>query len=125
MSVLAQYAPYALKGRDWASCRRDFADAVEKALSRHAPDLPSLVLQRRVIAPTDMEAAYGLSGGHLFHGEHALDQLFAMRPLLGCARYRAPLHGLYLCGAGTHPAGGVTGSPGPNAAREFLEDLRR
>ena len=81
-------------------------------------------MARQVLTPADLESEYGLTGGHVFHGEHSLDQLFTMRPLLGWARYRTPIRGLYLCGAGTHPGGGVTGAPGRNASREILKDLR-
>ena len=76
-----------------------------------------------MITPVDLEAKYGLTGGHIFHGELALDQLFTMRPLLGWARYRTPIRGLYMCGAGTHPGYGVSGLSGLNAAREILKDL--
>jgi phytoene dehydrogenase-like protein len=82
------------------------------------------VVHRQVLTPLDLEETYGLTGGHPFHGEHALDQLFVARPQLGWSRYRGPVAGLYLCGAGTHPGGGVTGAPGANAAREILKDLR-
>jgi phytoene dehydrogenase-like protein len=71
-----------------------------------------------------MEQTYGLTGGHLYHGEHSLDQLFAFRPFLGWAQYRTPLQGLYLCGSGTHPGGGITGAPGANASREIIKDLK-
>jgi phytoene dehydrogenase-like protein len=125
MSVHVQYAPYKLNGGGWASRREALADSVGRTLSEYAPGFPSLVLQRQVLTPADIESAFGLSGGHVFHGEQALDQLFTMRPLLGWARYRAPITGLYLCGAGTHPGGGITGAPGANAAREIIKDLRR
>ena len=82
-----------------------------------------MILHRQVITPVDLESTYGLTGGHIFHGELALDQLFTMRPLLGWARYRTPIAGLYLCGAGTHPGYGVSGLSGLNAAREILKDL--
>ena len=82
------------------------------------------MLARQVVTPLDLEETYGLTGGHPFHGEPSLDQLFLARPLLGWARYRAPVAGLYLCGAGAHPGGGVTGGPGANAAREVLKDLK-
>jgi len=77
-----------------------------------------------VLTPRDLEETFGLTGGHIFHGELALDQLFTMRPLLEWARYRTPLRGLYLCGSGTHPGNGLTGLSGANAAREILKDLR-
>jgi phytoene dehydrogenase-like protein len=125
LSVYVQYAPYELKDQDWSTARESFAEAVTAALSRWAPDLPRLVLHRSVITPRDLERDYGLTGGHPFHGEHSLDQLFASRPVLGWARYRTPVRGLYLCGAGTHPGGGVTGVCGANASREVIKDLRR
>jgi phytoene dehydrogenase-like protein len=81
-----------------------------------------LILRRQVITPADLETNYGLTGGHIFHGELALDQLFTMRPLLGWARYRTPIRGLYMCGSGTHPGYGVSGLSGMNAAREILKD---
>jgi phytoene dehydrogenase-like protein len=84
----------------------------------------SRVLAHHVVTPADLESVYGIAGGHPHHGEHALDQLFVARPLLGVGRYRAPLASLYLCGAGAHPGGGVTGAPGRNAAREILRDLK-
>jgi phytoene dehydrogenase-like protein len=88
------------------------------------PRLSSAVIGHQVLTPLDLEETYGLTGGHPSHGEPSLDQLFLARPLLGWARYRGPLPGLYLCGAGTHPGGGVTGLPGANAAREIVKDLR-
>lgn len=125
MSVAVQYAPEKLREGDWKSQREAFGDAVVKTLAQYAPGLPALVVARQVITPRELEDEYGLTGGHIFHGEQALDQIFAMRPLLGWARYRTPITGLYLCGAGTHPGGHVTGAPGANAAREIAEDLKR
>jgi phytoene dehydrogenase-like protein len=124
MSIYVQFAPYRLKNGDWSGRREEFGDAVIRCLSAYAPNLPGLVLKRQIVTPRDLEETYGLTGGHIGHGEEALDQLFTMRPLLGWARYRTPIAGLYLCGAGTHPGGGVTGAPGANAAREILKDLR-
>lgn len=124
MSVFAQYAPYRLKQGDWNSRREELGDTVVKTLAAYAPDLPGKIVRGQVITPLDLEETYGLTGGHIEHGEPALDQLFTMRPLLGFARYRGPLAGLYMCGAGTHPGGGITGGPGANAAREILKDLR-
>jgi len=125
MSICMQFAPYHLKDGDWARHRDALRDTVIKTLAEYAPDLPSKILAVQTITPANLEAAYGLTGGHPFHGELALDQLFTMRPQLGWARYRAPVHGLYLCGNGTHPGNGVTGGSGANAAREILKDLRR
>jgi phytoene dehydrogenase-like protein len=123
MSVNAQYAPYHLRHTSWASSASAFADTVIDTLSRYAPDIRSRILHREIITPHDMETKYGLTGGHIFHGELALDQLFTMRPMLGWARYRTPVAGLYLCGSGTHPGYGVSGLSGLNAAREILNDL--
>jgi phytoene dehydrogenase-like protein len=125
MSITAQYAPERLREGDWKGCREAFGDAVVKTLAAYAPDLESAIVARQVLTPQDLQDTYGLTGGHIFHGEHALDQIFTMRPLLGWARYRTPIAGLYLCGAGTHPGGRVTGGPGANAAREIAADLRR
>jgi len=125
MSVHLQYAPYHLKEGEWDDARRRaLGDTVVKTLAMHAPDLPGLVEGGQVISPKDLEVTYGLTEGHLFHGEEALDQVFTMRPLLGWARYRTPISGLYLCGAGTHPGGMVTGANGRNAAREVLSARR-
>jgi phytoene dehydrogenase-like protein len=124
MSVYVQFTPYRLEDGDWASRRDELGDAVVRTLEEYAPGLASRVLARQVLTPLDLETTYGLTGGHPMHGEPALDQLFVTRPLLGWARYRAPVGGLFLCGAGTHPGGGVTGGPGANAAREVLKDLR-
>ena len=123
MSITAQYAPYRLRFAEWPDVSARFADATIDTLAQYAPDLKSLIVHRQVITPVDLEAKYGLTGGHIFHGELALDQLFTMRPLLGWARYRTPIRGLYLCGAGTHPGYGVSGLSGLNAAREILKDL--
>jgi phytoene dehydrogenase-like protein len=124
MSVYAQYAPYRLKHGDWNSRREEFGDTVVDMLSEYAPNLKELIVARQVITPLDLEETYGLSGGHIHHGEMTLDQSFAFRPLIGWAQYRTPIKGLYLCGAGTHPGGGVTGGPGANAAREIIKDFK-
>ena len=123
MSINAQYAPYHLRNTSWDAASAAFADSVIATLATYAPDLPSLILHRQVITPFELESKYRLTGGHIFHGELALDQLFTMRPLLGWARYRTPIQGLYLCGSGTHPGYGVSGLSGLNAAREILKDL--
>jgi phytoene dehydrogenase-like protein len=124
VSVHAQFAPYHLKNGDWNSRRDELGDIVVNAISDYAPDVKSLIVGRQVITPMDLEETYGLSGGHIHHGEMSVDQLFAFRPLIGHARYRTPIEGLYLCGAGTHPGGGVTGMPGANAAREIIKDMK-
>lgn len=125
MSVYVQYAPYKLKDGDWNSRREEFADTVVSRLSDYAPNLRELIVARQVITPLDLEETYGLSGGHIHHGEQSLDQFFTFRPIIGWAQYRTPIKGLYLCGAGTHPGGGVTGGPGANAAREIVKDFKR
>ena len=122
MSVFVQYAPYRLKTGTWDSRREELGDVVVKALSRYAPGIDGLIVQRQVLTPVDIERRFGMTGGHIFHGEHALDQLFTFRPVLGWARYRTPIKRLYLCGSGTHPGGGITGAPGLNASREILKD---
>ena len=124
MSVYVQYAPYKLKDGDWHSRREEFADSVIDVLSNYAPNLKELIVARQVITPLDLEETYGMSGGHIHHGEQSLDQFFTFRPVIGWAQYRTPIKGLYLCGAGTHPGGGVTGGPGANAAREIIRDFK-
>ena len=124
MSIYAQFAPYQLKEGDWTTRGERFADCVIETLSTYAPKLKELILHRQIITPLDLEQTYGLAGGHILHGEPALDQLFTFRPLIGWAQYRTPIRGLYLCGAGTHPGGGVTGAPGANASREILKDFK-
>jgi phytoene dehydrogenase-like protein len=125
MSVVFQAAPYALRDGDWATERDRVGDITIKALESVAPGFGELVEAREVITPADMEANYGLSGGHIQHAEPALDQFFAWRPLLGEARYAFLLEGLYLAGSGAHPGGGITGGPGANAARQILKDLKK
>ncbi len=124
VSILAQFAPYELRSGSWGARREELGDRIVATLAEYAPDLPELVVGRTVLTPLDLEERYGLSGGHVLHGEAALDQLFTFRPLLGWARYRAPVERLYLCGAGTHPGGGIHGVPGANASRAILEDMR-
>lgn len=124
MSIHAQFAPYELKESDWDSRREELGDVIVNVLSAYAPNLKKLIVGRQVLTPLDLERTYGLSGGHIHHGEMSLDQLFAFRPVIGYARYRTPIAGLYLCGSGTHPGGGVTGAPGFNASREILKDLK-
>ncbi len=127
MTVLFQYAPRHLRDADWEEAARDrVAERVMRTLEGYSPGITARVVARHVVTPADLEREYGLSGGHPMHGEHALDQFFAWRPLLGHSRYRlAGIRGLYLCGAGAHPGGGVTGGPGRNAARAIIADARR
>ena len=125
MSIYVQYAPYKLKGSDWESQRAALGETVVRTLAQYAPNLPELILRHQIITPQDLEDVYGLTGGHIFHGELALDQFFTMRPLLDWARYRTPIRNLYLCGSGTHPGAGLTGGSGANAAREILKELKK
>jgi len=125
MSVYMQFAPYKLRDADWSSRRDALGNTVVQTLAEYAPDLPNLVDGGQIITPKDLEDTYGFTGGHIFHGEIALDQMFTMRPLLDWARYRTPIQNLYLCGSGTHPGDGLTGGSGANAAREILKDLKR
>jgi phytoene dehydrogenase-like protein len=125
MSIYMQFAPYRLKNGDWAAQRDALASTILETLSAYAPDLPGKILAQHLLTPKDLEDTYGLTGGHPFHGELSLDQIFTMRPLLGWARYRTPVRGLYLCGSGTHPGNGITGASGANASREILKDLRK
>ena len=124
MSIVAQFAPYKLKAGDWATRERDLADSVVDTLSEYAPGIRDLISSVQVITPFDLESNYGLTGGHIHHGEQALDQFFTFRPLIGFAQYRTPISRLYLCGAGTHPGGGITGLCGANAAREIARDVK-
>ncbi len=124
MSIHAQFAPYRLKKGDWNSRRDELGNIVVDTLSDYAPGIRDLIVGRQVITPLDLEQTYGLRGGHIHHGEQSLDQLFTFRPLIGWAQYRTPVKGLYMCSAGTHPGGGITGGPGANAAREIIKDFR-
>jgi phytoene dehydrogenase-like protein len=125
ISIHAQFAPYRVKNADWNSRREELGDIVVNELSNYAPDLKRLIVARRVLTPLDLENEYGFRGGHIHHGEMSIDQFFAFRPVIGCAQYRTPVAGLYLCGAGTHPGGGLTGASALNASREVIKDLKR
>ncbi|HSC24317.1 MAG TPA: NAD(P)/FAD-dependent oxidoreductase [Casimicrobiaceae bacterium] len=114
-----------LPGHTWDDHREEVADLMIATVDAVAPNFARSVLGRRVLSPLDLEREFGLTGGDIFHGALALDQLFSARPVLGNADYRMPIDGLYLCGSGAHPGGGVTGIPGRNAAREILRDARR
>ncbi len=124
LSAYVQFAPYRLKEGNWDSRRLDLGHTVVKTLAAYAPNLPNLIEYMQVITPLDFERSYGFTGGHIFHGELAIDQLFTMRPILDWARYKTPIRGLFLCGSGTHPGNGLTGASGANAAREIIRDLR-
>jgi len=124
LSAYVQFAPYKLREGNWDARRLDLGHTVAKTLAGYAPNLPDLIEYIQVITPKDLETSYGFTGGHIFHGELALDQLFTMRPVLDWARYKTPIRGLFLCGSGTHPGNGLTGASGANAAREIIRDLR-
>jgi phytoene dehydrogenase-like protein len=125
-SLFCQHvAPELPDGASWDAHREQVADLMIATVTRHAPNFGRAVLGRQIMSPLDLERTFGLVGGDIFHGALGLDQLFAARPMLGHADYRGPVEGLYTCGAGTHPGGGVTGAPGHNAAREVLRDFAR
>ena len=119
MAIHVQFVPYKLK-----ESREELADVIIKQLENYAPGIKDLIVGTEVITPRDLEETYGLSGGHIHHGEQTLDQSFTFRPVIGWAQYRTPFKRLYLCGAGTHPGGGITGLPGANAAREIARDFK-
>ncbi len=125
MSIYMQYAPYKLKNDDWENQRTALGETVVKTIAQYAPNLPQTILRHQIITPKDLEETYGLTGGHIFHGELALDQFFTMRPLLDWARYKTPIERLFMCGSGTHPGTGLTGGSGANAAREILKAIRK
>jgi phytoene dehydrogenase-like protein len=126
MSLLCKYYPYRLAdGRDWDSIRDRVADTILAEVGRHIPNLSEITVGRQVLTPLDLERVFGLTEGDIFHGRHDLDQIFSLRPHPKAARYRTPIEGLYLCGSGSHPGGGVSGAPGHNAARRFLKDRKR
>ncbi len=124
MTCFVQYVPYRLASGDWDQRAGELGDKVIERIGRFAPNVPGAVLARQVLTPLDLERTYGLTEGNIFHGDIRFDQLFHMRPVPGWARYATPVAGLYLCGAGAHPGGGVTGAPGYNAAHQVLADLR-
>ncbi len=125
-SLFCQHFSYELPGgKNWDACKDEAADLVIDTVNHHAPNFKASVIGRSVLSPLDLEREFGLVGGDIFHGALTLDQLYSARPVLGYADYRGPLARLYMCGAGTHPGGGVSGMPGHNAAREILRDFRR
>ena len=125
MTCFVQYVPYGLRRGTWDENRELLGDRVIHKIAEYAPNVPGAVIARQVLTPLDLERTYGLSEGNIFHGDLTLEQLFFMRPVPGWSQYRSPIRGLYLCGAGAHPGGGVTGAPGHNAAFQVLRDLRR
>ncbi len=125
MTCFVQYVPYRLAEGNWDEKRELLGDRVVKKISEYAPNVPNAIVARQVLTPLDLERTYGLTEGNIFHGDLNLQQLFFMRPVPGWSQYRMPIRGLYLCGAGAHPGGGVTGAPGRNAAQQVLRDWRR
>ncbi|MGD9854321.1 MAG: phytoene desaturase family protein [Planctomycetaceae bacterium] len=122
LSLFVQYAPYRLAEGTWDEQQEAFADRCIAEIARYAPNVPSSILHRQVLSPVDLEQTFGLTGGNIFQGAMPLHQLFSLRPVAGWSDYRTPLRGLYLCGAATHPGGGVMGACGRNSAREILRD---
>jgi phytoene dehydrogenase-like protein len=125
-SLFCQHvAPKLPDGSSWDVHRERVADVMIDTVEKYAPGFRASVIGRQILSPLDLERTFGLPSGDIYHGALTLDQLFSARPMLGHADYRMPLAGLYLCGAGAHPGGGVTGAPGHNAARAVIRDLRR
>jgi phytoene dehydrogenase-like protein len=122
MGIFLQYAPYTLRDTTWDEAREPFYQRVVELMEEYSPNIRSIIIDKQVLTPLDLERRFGITGGNIFHGEMSLDQMFVMRPVAGWARYRTPVKGLYLCGSGAHPGGGVMGAPGYNAAREMLRD---
>ncbi len=125
LTCFVQYVPYRLRQGTWDEKRELLGDRVVKKIAEYAPNVPNSIVARQVLTPLDLERTYGLTEGNIFHGDLRLEQLFFMRPVPGWSQYRTPIEGLYLCGAGTHPGGGVTGAPGHNAAHQVLRDLKK
>ncbi|MGA8617440.1 MAG: NAD(P)/FAD-dependent oxidoreductase [Candidatus Sulfotelmatobacter sp.] len=125
LTCFVQYVPYHLRKGNWDEMRDILGDRVVKKIAEYAPNVPGAILARQVLTPLDLERTYGLTEGNIFHGDLRLDQLFFMRPVPGWSQYRTPIDGLYLCGAGAHPGGGVTGAPGRNAAHQALRDWKK
>jgi phytoene dehydrogenase-like protein len=125
LTCFVQYVPYHLREGNWDEKRELLGNRVIKKIAEYAPNVPNAVVARQVLTPLDLERTYGLTEGNIFHGDLRLEQLFFMRPVSGWSQYRTPVDGLYLCGAGTHPGGGVTGAPGHNAAHQVLRDWKK
>jgi phytoene dehydrogenase-like protein len=123
--AFTQYGPYELANASWDTERDAYARRVLATLEEYCPGITDSVLHTEVLAPPDIEARYGLLGGNIFQGEMSPDQMFSLRPIYGYGDYRTPIAGLYLCGSGTHPGGGVMAVPARNASRVILADLRR
>ncbi|HXM11673.1 MAG TPA: NAD(P)/FAD-dependent oxidoreductase [Terriglobales bacterium] len=125
MTCFVQYVPYKLRQGTWDEQREELGDRVVKKIAEYAPNVPGAIVARQILTPLDLERTYGLTEGNIFHGDLNLEQLFFNRPVAGWAKYRTPIAGLYLCGAGAHPGGGVTGAPGHNSAHQVLRDLKK
>jgi len=125
LTCFVQYVPYHLRRGNWDQMRDLLGDRVVRKIAEYAPNVPGAIVARQVLTPLDLERTYGLTEGNIFHGDLRLDQLFFMRPVPGWSQYRTPIAGLYLCGAGAHPGGGVTGAPGRNAAHQALRDWKK
>jgi phytoene dehydrogenase-like protein len=125
LTCFVQYVPYRLREGNWDGKRELLGDRVVKKIAEYAPNVPNAIIARQVLTPLDLERTYGLTEGNIFHGDLRLEQLFFMRPVAGWSQYRTPIDGLYLCGAGAHPGGGVTGAPGHNAAHQVLRDWKK
>ncbi len=125
LTCFVQYVPYRLREGTWDEKRELLGDRVVKKIAEYAPNVPNAILARQVLTPLDLERTYGLTEGNIFHGDLTLEQLFFMRPVAGWSQYRTPITGLYLCGAGAHPGGGVSGAPGHNAAHQVLRDVKK
>lgn len=125
LTCFVQYVPYRLRDGNWDEKRELLGDRVVKKIAEYAPNVPGAIVARQVLTPLDLERTYGLTEGNIFHGDLRLEQLFFMRPVPGWSQYRTPIDGLYLCGAGAHPGGGVTGAPGRNAAHQALRDWKK
>lgn len=122
LTCFVQYLPFILNKSSWDVEREKVGDKVVDIIGRYAPNMPSSIIARKVYTPVDLEQTFGITEGNIFHGDINMGQLFFMRPVAGWSQYRTPIKGLYLCGAGTHPGGGVTGAPGYNAAQRILKD---
>ncbi len=125
MTCFVQYVPYKLRSGTWDDHRELLGDRVVRKIAEYAPNVPDAIVARQVLTPLDLERTYGLTEGNIFHGDLSLEQLFFKRPVAGWSQYRTPVAGLYLCGAGAHPGGGVTGAPGHNSAHQVLRDLKK
>jgi phytoene dehydrogenase-like protein len=125
LTCFVQYVPYRVRQSNWDDERELLGNRVVKKIAEYAPNVPNAIVARQVLTPLDLERTYGLTEGNIFHGDLRLEQLFFMRPVSGWSQYRTPVDGLYLCGAGAHPGGGVTGAPGHNAAHQVLRDWRK